>query len=105
MVYSVSYLRTRMSCFEVDSTESIWYTRHRSRQEKNIVLKLTPQSQYGIRWGWRRRRRMRFEVDSTESIWYILPRRRKKGLRVLKLTPQSQYGILRPAGGTSGQVF
>ena len=34
--------------FEVDSTESVWYTlRVRARQPQGI-LKLTPQSQYGI---------------------------------------------------------
>ena len=35
--------------FEVDSTESIWYTGQGALPLRRVVLKLTPQSQYGIR--------------------------------------------------------
>ena len=68
--------------FEVDSTESIWYTAMRGHEFSSRVLKLTPQSQYGIK------------TLGTE----LAPE------SVLKLTPQSQYGIPRllsfPAFGT-----
>ena len=57
------------------------------------VLKLTPQSQYGILLPRPPHTLHRFEVDSTESIWYIRALSDKWHARVLKLTPQSQYGI------------
>ena len=38
----------RYSSFEVDSTESIWYTVFDEHAFVSVVLKLTPQSQYGI---------------------------------------------------------
>ena len=34
--------------FEVDSTESVWYTQRKPRATCLRILKLTPQSQYGI---------------------------------------------------------
>ena len=34
--------------FEVDSTESVWYNTDDNGEEKRLILKLTPQSQYGI---------------------------------------------------------
>ena len=48
MVYPNSTSSSPSSCFEVDSTESIWYTSHCERRFTMLVLKLTPQSQYGI---------------------------------------------------------
>ena len=38
----------RAAGFEVDSTESIWYTLVSGGIQLEAVLKLTPQSQYGI---------------------------------------------------------
>ena len=71
MVYSLSDNMTSIYHFEVDSTESIWYTSTRSSTTGTPILKLTPQSQYGIRC----------RVADVP----LLP--------ILKLTPQSQYGI------------
>ena len=34
--------------FEVDSTESVWYNEDVTDQTISFILKLTPQSQYGI---------------------------------------------------------
>ena len=104
--------------FEVDSTESIWYIVQIAGEHTTLVLKLTPQSQYGILrrgmgeicfgfevdstesiWYTTRRRRCSttssFEVDSTESIWYRGNEAGVVVVTVLKLTPQSQYGIKR----------
>ena len=57
--------------FEVDSTESVWYTSARCSQLLQSILKLTPQRQYGIL------------ADVAARVGLIL-----------KLTPQSQYGIV-----------
>ena len=57
------------------------------------VLKLTPQSQYGILAVDDYGRYDGFEVDSTESIWYTSVADYPEFFMVLKLTPQSQYGI------------
>ena len=80
-------------CFEVDSTESIWYKVGTAKSQRRKVLKLTPQSQYGIHKAGVPIHGECFEVDSTESIWYKRSSERKVRSRVLKLTPQSQYGI------------
>ena len=48
MVY-YDLLEARLDkCFEVDSTESIWYKLFALHRCPQSVLKLTPQSQYGI---------------------------------------------------------
>ena len=39
----------RLEHFEVDSTESVWYSFLSVSLVGIIILKLTPQSQYGIR--------------------------------------------------------
>ena len=103
--------------FEVDSTESVWYTLYLTLWEESSILKLTPQSQYGIRtlllaaavrlfWSWLHRvsmvyeeatrcmRLLDFEVDSTESVWYNFYLFHPLAQKILKLTPQSQYGIM-----------
>ena len=36
--------------FEVDSTESVWYRAPASCRSRRTILKLTPQSKYGIMW-------------------------------------------------------
>ena len=71
MVYLIMVRCLIRPRFEVDSTESIWYTRKANTYYVRIVLKLTPQSQYGI---------------GNAVQWQCLS--------VLKLTPQSQYGII-----------
>ena len=48
MVYSLALFGSLCRCFEVDSTESIWYKRGENSRTETLVLKLTPQSQYGI---------------------------------------------------------
>ena len=48
MVYGRGLLQRRDRGFEVDSTESIWYIGLTLRHSDGGVLKLTPQSQYGI---------------------------------------------------------
>ena len=48
MVYIVQTPLNNGGCFEVDSTESIWYIDQDPATILYIVLKLTPQSQYGI---------------------------------------------------------
>ena len=57
------------------------------------ILKLTPQSQYGIDAGGVCQAASHFEVDSTESVWYSPRHHRARRELILKLTPQSQYGI------------
>ena len=42
-------LRRRIRYFEVDSTESVWYKCLVGAPHGSIILKLTPQSQYGIK--------------------------------------------------------
>ena len=48
MVYGRGLLQRRDRGFEVDSTESIWYSVIPPKLKSLRVLKLTPQSQYGI---------------------------------------------------------
>ena len=48
MVYLPAPRRAVQRHFEVDSTESVWYTGHVRLQPRQPILKLTPQSQYGI---------------------------------------------------------
>ena len=48
MVYPPPQESAPFSCFEVDSTESIWYRLYEVEGKPYLVLKLTPQSQYGI---------------------------------------------------------
>ena len=82
-----------MAHFEVDSTESVWYTSTSGKKTTHGILKLTPQSQYGIKKNVPRMTQSDFEVDSTESVWYKSRARKLNINRILKLTPQSQYGI------------
>ena len=49
MVYGCSKKANSSSHFEVDSTESVWYKQERDWPTRWEILKLTPQSQYGIR--------------------------------------------------------
>ena len=71
MVYRVIPPVLNHHNFEVDSTESVWYKRGGCERCGTQILKLTPQSQYGIRF-----------------------QRRLRRHTILKLTPQSQYGIV-----------
>ena len=82
-----------MPNFEVDSTESVWYIDKANFVLDEFILKLTPQSQYGIGkadghssrptfWSWLHR----------VSMVYLSPEEREQKI-ILKLTPQSQYGI------------
>ena len=48
MVYIADLIAELKKGFEVDSTESIWYNGARLLGQRVAVLKLTPQSQYGI---------------------------------------------------------
>ena len=48
MVYNRAARALDSLHFEVDSTESVWYSSHRHLREGEQILKLTPQSQYGI---------------------------------------------------------
>ena len=48
MVYRLMCQKLLNSRFEVDSTESIWYNISSCYPQEGFVLKLTPQSQYGI---------------------------------------------------------
>ena len=48
MVYSVHAGFNRTNYFEVDSTESVWYINFHGSSFLVTILKLTPQSQYGI---------------------------------------------------------
>ena len=57
------------------------------------ILKLTPQSQYGIGRRGDDEALFNFEVDSTESVWYKDLTVLAPHVLILKLTPQSQYGI------------
>ena len=70
-----------------------------------LVLKLTPQSQYGIPFKLEEKSDISFEVDSTESIWYKSVFRGTRRISVLKLTPQSQYGIRTWSTTTPRQGF
>ena len=56
--------------FEVDSTESVWYSMQVAKEVVYEILKLTPQSQYGIVLPEASISALYFEVDSTESVWY-----------------------------------
>ena len=70
MVYrSVGYL-VSICHFEVDSTESVWYSCLSKTRPAPTILKLTPQSQYGIIIQPIPLPQLHFEVDSTESVWY-----------------------------------
>ena len=48
MVYFFLLQRIEKDDFEVDSTESVWYILRAESERCLIILKLTPQSQYGI---------------------------------------------------------
>ena len=48
MVYSFAGTIIQGVYVEVDSTESVWYKRTEPRPHHLVILKLTPQSQYGI---------------------------------------------------------
>ena len=61
--------------------------------EESFILKLTPQSQYGIKGELIKHPKYNFEVDSTESVWYNGSGELDADDAILKLTPQSQYGI------------
>ena len=49
MVYHGDAAQHRLPDFEVDSTESVWYSLHDRACCHAAILKLTPQSQYGIK--------------------------------------------------------
>ena len=49
MVYAARAREATAGYFEVDSTESVWYNAGGSDRRPAVILKLTPQSQYGIR--------------------------------------------------------
>ena len=49
MVYDMTLQVAVSKNFEVDSTESVWYMDTDKLRFKRRILKLTPQSQYGIR--------------------------------------------------------
>ena len=53
MVYALGNNYAGKSNFEVDSTESVWYIGIASISRTPFILKLTPQSQYGIKAGTR----------------------------------------------------
>ena len=72
MVYHAFSVKRVVRDFEVDSTESVWYRKKIYSGADAYILKLTPQSQYGILHRHRHLLRRHFEVDSTESVWYIL---------------------------------
>ena len=72
MVYQWIPFHYTIYDFEVDSTESVWYTRPPRQQVFSRILKLTPQSQYGINFPAICAYLAYFEVDSTESVWYNL---------------------------------
>ena len=63
-----------MQHFEVDSTESVWYSSCCGYPSPTEILKLTPQSQYGILQQLLEPLVHDFEVDSTESVWYNISR-------------------------------
>ena len=48
MVYAWQAGKAWYKNFEVDSTESVWYSINTIEMLREIILKLTPQSQYGI---------------------------------------------------------
>ena len=48
MVYARRQRHQRRVHFEVDSTESVWYKIRSVCRCNTYILKLTPQSQYGI---------------------------------------------------------
>ena len=114
--------------FEVDSTESVWYNRACAHDGSRLILKLTPQSQYGIRRFIRTSNQgailkltpqsqygirsvqvcvisYDFEVDSTESVWYMERNAERRENPILKLTPQSQYGIASRAAPAALAAF
>ena len=70
MVYCRQALGARCLHFEVDSTESVWYRVWVWDPGGGVILKLTPQSQYGIVRPLAHAVSVYFEVDSTESVWY-----------------------------------
>ena len=49
MVYRLQNHNHTIPHFEVDSTESVWYRYMEYADTPPPILKLTPQSQYGIR--------------------------------------------------------
>ena len=59
MVYLPAPRAECQSYFEVDSTESIWYTQFHTVYIWQNILKLTPQSQYGIEY-------KKYEEDKTK---------------------------------------
>ncbi len=93
MVYHANNASQRVVDFEVDSTESVWYTSDCCYDAPSVILKLTPQSQYGISSATATASASDFEVDSTESVWYKRTPCYCSRTIILKLTPQSQYGI------------
>ena len=48
MVYVFNVRQKFFRNFEVDSTESVWYRKPLCVAQGLFILKLTPQSQYGI---------------------------------------------------------
>ena len=50
MVYGGVRDKSLFCDFEVDSTESVWYNGDGYKRFHCIILKLTPQSQYGIQY-------------------------------------------------------
>ena len=105
MVYSRFAAASSATNFEVDSTESVWYTAASTATRIATILKLTPQSQYGISDCAEVVVENHFEVDSTESVWYIRRRIVHDAKLILKLTPQSQYGIFIRRYYHPGRVF
>ena len=93
MVYAPRSSDNGLSNFEVDSTESVWYRVWLRGAGGGVILKLTPQSQYGILQPSLPEAWAHFEVDSTESVWYSPTSCANRSRKILKLTPQSQYGI------------
>jgi len=72
MVYFPATKNSEPICFEVDSTESLWYIKLKKLTCLSYVLKLTPPSHYGISESLDSLITDRFEVDSTESLWYTI---------------------------------
>ena len=92
MVYSSSSL-SRLSTILKLTPQSQYGIIYQGRLSGAYILKLTPQSQYGIDIEQFLKYASHFEVDSTESVWYTAAQNDATQKRILKLTPQSQYGI------------
>ena len=105
MVYITLHHQIIPIHFEVDSTESVWYTHPVEQRRRILILKLTPQSQYGIIKREFVIGNCYFEVDSTESVWYTPDRAGTNNRAILKLTPQSQYGITPPNASSKRPPF